>query len=299
VVVQAKIRMKKAGRPFSQDEIGRRILLDFARLEARAHRGKVRDGALKEEVFAEIYRREGDVALGTTPQAVDERWGKVRPSEFLAALQEAGEIPIKDGLMDANQLVKLFVKRFNVFSGPVWIHEDVRVSLGEYYNFGRSLAVLHKLFSKASYTKDDLKFLQDTFGTREPSEVGTEEDDEFGNLFRGPSDKKISDTNPSLLEIDLSADRETILSNMLDAVAGHYILSGKVNLSASEGREFLVNFDPKTKGPAELLEALERGFAAALKSTRLDRARFIAPLEDLALLLPPAKDHESLVTDDD
>jgi hypothetical protein len=256
----------------------------------------VSDDALKEAVFAEIYIKEGDVAPSESPQAIDERWGKVRPSEFLAALQEAKEIPIKNDLMDARQLVQLFVKRFNVFSGPVWIHKDVQVSLGEYYNFGRSLAVLHKLFSQASYTKDDLESLQDTFGTREASEV---EDDEFGNLFGGASAKKISDTNPSLLEIDLSADRETILSNMLDAVASHYILSGKVNLSASEGREFLVDFDPKTKGPAELLEALERGFAVALKSTRVDKARFIAPLEDLALLLPPAKDHESLVTDDD
>ena len=140
------------------------MLLKFARLEARKWGDKVGDDAVWFAVSEEVWSTEKPDTSNARPGKTedDPRWHGVTPRMFRAALKDATELP---EMGDHKRLIQLFVRHSAVFSGPIWIHDNIRVGLNEYYNFGEVLT-LHQLSIKNQFTSEDVEFLKNSCGNQ-------------------------------------------------------------------------------------------------------------------------------------
>jgi hypothetical protein len=287
LIPEAKVRMGKVGLKVSEDDFGHRMLLKFARLEARKWGKKVGDDAVWLAVSKEIWGTEKSDTTHARPGNIenDPRWDGVTPRMFRAALKDATELP---EMGDHKSLIQLFARHSAVFSGPIWIHENIRIGLNEYYNFGRSLAALRQLSVKSQFTSDDVKFLRNALREPkllEPANGEAQEAADFANLM---DDTK--DARELLPSIELGTNQTDNLSKMVNMVADYFIYQARVNMGPDDRKIFHEEFETKS-GVLNRLEGLEKVFVSVLKNTSVDRQRFVAPLEDLEALLPETSEN--------
>jgi hypothetical protein len=252
---------------------------------------KVSRQALKEEGYSELDREAMDEALQEECwKAVEDpngelasepehgRLGNVSPRKIQAALADLRGL--LEDYLSGSHLIHLIGTHFEVFSGPIWIHEDARVSLNEYLGLGCALHALDRLANKTEYTKEDVQLLLSTLKEQENSSAV--EGDLAGILFLKPSDlprKEASDFN-------LERPDET-RSAMIAAVYDHYFAGQdkSTNLIGVDFKKFEGEFQNAEDAQAKL-NALKTGFTLLLKQTPFQKDRLVPILEDLALLCP-------------
>jgi len=204
-----------------------------------------------------------------------DKLGNVSSRQMQAALTSVRNLPGE--LISGPQLLRLVEDHFEVFSGPVWLHTEARVSLPEYLGLANAIHVLEMLIDKDEYTKEDTELLLSTL-----KEQNVPDPRMRGFSFSG------SPETPSTF--DLEKPNET-RSRMIEAVHDRYF-SGAANLYR-ERKQFDAEYQAASSA-ADKIEALKLGMTLLLEETKLEKDRVVAMLEDLALLRP-VRVRESLV----
>ncbi len=245
------------------------------------------DRALREECWAATFgdheRPSGLFAARHAPQLSEnnqDKWGSVRSSQIEAALTAANKL--SGPSISGPELLRLVDDHFEVFSGPVWIHKEARVSLSEYLGLACAIHVLEMLMDKGEYTKEDARLL---FSTLKEQNVPDTQMFEFS--FSGAPEEAVSSKTASTSD----------LQSMIEVVHDRYF-SGDINLYGDKRSQFDAKYNV-ARSAADKIEALKLGVTLLLEQTRLEKPRIVAMLDDLALLRRPIGNRESLVGDDD
>ncbi|HEX2522256.1 MAG TPA: hypothetical protein VHP35_09025 [Terriglobia bacterium] len=235
--------------------------------------------ALQEECWNEIFGIQGEAPAQPGQQEAatkQDRLGNVSSRQMQAALTSVRNLPGE--LISGPQLLRLVEDHFEVFSGPVWLHKEARVSLPEYLGLANAIHVLEMLIDKDEYTKEDTELLLSTL-----KEQNVPDPRMRGFSFSG------SPETPSTF--DLEKPDET-RSRMIEAVHDRYF-SGAANLYGDKRKQFDAEFQAASSADAKI-EALKLGMTLLCEETKLEKDRVVAMLDDLALLRP-VRVRESLV----
>jgi hypothetical protein len=240
---------------------------------------KLMDEAVQEECWKAIVgtQEKAPAQPGQQEAATkQDRLGDVSSRQMQAALTSVRNLPGE--LISGPQLLRLVEDHFEVFSGPVWLHKEARVSLPEYLGLANAIHVLEMLIDKDEYTKEDTELLLSTL-----KEQNVPDPRMRGFSFSG------SPETPSTF--DLRKPDET-RSRMIEAVHDRYF-SGAANLYGDKRKQFDAEFQAASSADAKI-KALKVGMTLLLEQTKLEKDRVVAMLDDLALLRP-VRVRESLV----
>jgi hypothetical protein len=198
--------------------------------------------------------------------------------------------------VDGSSLLFFIAHNFELFSGPIWRHEDARDSLGEYLRLGVALRVLnHLVTGRVIYTKEDVELLlsalkeQETPGRGEAKRKLREFSLAIPSEHSGGGAYEFQ--NSEILKMS-----NEIRSAMIQAVYDDYFSQHDEYKDIFGYTLFFENKFENAKDAKAMDQALDAGFDVVLSNVRLETSRLVTILEDLALLDPrPAGDREPLV----